>query len=203
MKKIVLTVAVVLGLGLTQVNAQVISGGIKANANMSNFLLSDMGSTESNMKVGASLGGFMKMEFSENFALQPELLFHYKSSEMKLGSNKTDYEYWGAEIPIYAVGQMAMGNGKGFIGVGPYVGFGIDAKYKTGDMDLYEKDKVTDKAYLNRWDFGVGVMLGYEFNNGFLVNAGYQMGLIDNLDANKDNATMRNQTISLGVGYKF
>ncbi len=203
MKKIVLILAVSLGLNVAQMNAQAISGGVKANANMSNFLLTDMGNAESTMKIGASLGGFMKVEFSENFALQPELMFHYKSSEMKSSENKTDYEYWGAEIPIYAVGQMKMGNGKGFIGVGPYVGFGLDAKFKSGDIDLYGKDEATNKAEMNRWDFGVGAIIGYEFKNGFMINAGYQMGLIDNLDASKDYATMRPQTVSLGVGFKF
>lgn len=204
MKKIVLGLAVLLGLGFTQVNAQTISGGVKANANMSNFFLSDLVG-ESTMKVGASLGGFVKMEFTENFALQPELMFHYKSSEMKnlFGEGKSDYEYWGMEIPIYAVGQMQLGTGKGYIGVGPYVGLGFDAKYKKGDVDLYKKDNATDKSAMNRWDFGVGAILGYEFNNGVMINAGYQIGLIDNLDAMKDDASMRTQTVSLGIGYRF
>lgn len=205
MKKIVLTLAVILGLGCSlQTSAQTsISGGVKADANMSNFLLSDLDSYKSTMKIGASLGGFMKVEFSENFAIQPELLFHYKASEMEMGNSKTDFEYWGAEIPVYAIGQMRMGAGKGFVGVGPYVGFGFDAKYKEGDIDLYEKSKTTDKAYLNRWDFGAGIMLGYEFDSGWTINASYKMGFLDMLDEMKDDATMRNQTLSLGVGYKF
>ncbi|MDR1371307.1 MAG: PorT family protein [Dysgonamonadaceae bacterium] len=203
MRKIVLTFVVLLSLGFTQVNAQV-SFGIKANANMSNFLLSDMGKTESSMKVGASLGGIMKMEISKHFALQPELMFHYKSSEMKTSkSAKTDFEYWGMEIPIYAVVQTQVGNGKSFIGVGPYVGFGFSAKYKAGDIDLYKKDKVTDKAVMDRFDFGLGAMLGYEFNSGIFINGSYQFGLVDNLDANKKNATMRPQTVSFGIGCRF
>ncbi|GEM_PF-3831826 len=42
MKKLVLAVMVVLGVGMTQVNAQNITYGVKAEANMSNYLLSDM-----------------------------------------------------------------------------------------------------------------------------------------------------------------
>lgn len=204
MKKIVLALAVILGLGCSQVNAQTtISGGVKADANMANFLLTDLDAQKSTMKVGASLGGFMKVEFGENFALQPELLFHYKQSKMETGKLEDDFEYWGMEIPVYAIGQMKMGAGKGFVGVGPYVGYGFSAKYKDADKDLYKKDKLTDKAVLNRWDFGLGATLGYEFNSGFSVSASYKIGLIDTLDALKDDATMRNQSVSLGVGYRF
>ncbi len=205
MKKVFLAVAAFLTLGLTTMSAQEVSGGIKANANMSNFILSDLDNLESNLGVGASLGGFMKVEFGEHFAIQPELMFHFKSSEVKstTGSKTDDYQYFGAEIPVYAVAQMNLGKGKGFIGVGPYVGFGFSAKMKDADTDLYEKNDITDEAYRNRWDFGAGAILGYEFNNGIMINAGSQIGFINHLDAGKDDATMLPQTISLGVGYKF
>ena len=203
MKKIVLTLAVIFGLGIAQSNAQSISYGVKADANMSNFLLTDMDNVESNLKIGASLGGFMKLDLHQNFAIQPELLFHYKSSEMKLGTGKTDYEYFGVEIPIYAMGQWKAGEtGRFYVGVGPYVGFGFDAKYKTGDIDLYEKNS-NDKAVMNRFDFGAGAQVGYEFGCGIQINAGYKIGFIDALDAGKDDATMLPQTISLGIGYRF
>ncbi len=144
MKKIIITLAVVLGLGLTQANAQTLSYGAKAEANMSNFLLSKWNSIHSNMGFGASLGGFLKIEFNENFALQPELMFHFKNSEMETPNiyeapYAFNYQYWGAEIPIYAVGQMKLGNGKGYIGIGPYVGFGFSNKNTTIDIDLYKK----------------------------------------------------------------
>ncbi|KAA6312159.1 hypothetical protein EZS27_036858 [termite gut metagenome] len=202
MKKIVVTLAVIFGLSITQSNAQSISGGIKADANLSNFLLSDMNNVESNMKFGASLGGFMKIDFSETFALQPELLFHYKSSEMKLGGGATDYEYWSAEIPIYAMGQFTAGNGRFYVGIGPYVGLGFSAKYKTGDIDLYEKND-NDESAMNRWDFGGGAIVGYEFGGGIQINASYKIGFLDMMDAGRDNASMNTNTISLGIGYRF
>ena len=207
MKKIILSVAILMGLGLTQVNAQKVSFGAKGEANASNFILSDMNGMKSNLGFGATVGGFGKIEFSENFAMQPELLFHFKTSQMetKATGDKTDFQYFGVEVPVYAVGQMNLGNGKGFIGVGPYIGCGIDARYKnTGadDVDLY-KEYGGAKSALQRLDVGAGAMLGYEFSNGIQVNASYKMGFLNALNADKDNATMRNQTISLGVGYRF
>ncbi len=70
MKKIVLTLAVIFGLGIAQSNAQNISYGVKADANMSNFLLTDMDNVESNLKIGASLGGFMKLDLHQNAFVQ-------------------------------------------------------------------------------------------------------------------------------------
>ncbi|MDR2234207.1 MAG: PorT family protein [Tannerella sp.] len=207
MKKIFLSLAVVMGFGLSQINAQEANFGLKAEFNSSNFILSDMDGMKSNLGAGATLGGFEKIEFGENFALQPELLFHFKTSEMetKATGAKLDYRYFGVEIPIYAVGQVKLGSGKGFIGIGPYAGFGIDSRYKADGMDdvtLY-KEYNGAKSAMQRWDFGLGGMLGYEFSNGIQINASYKIGFMDTLNADKDNASMQNQTISLGIGYKF
>ena len=203
MKKILLSLVVVMGFGLSQVNAQMVSGGIKAEANMSNFILSDLDGVESNLGFGATLGGFMKIDFHKNFAIQPELLFHFKTSTTKAGIVENDYQYFGAEIPVYAVGQMNLGNGRGYIGVGPYIGVGFSARYDDLDLDLYEKNDFTDEAPLQRVDFGFGAMIGYEFNFGLQINAGYKIGIIDALDAGKDNASMLPSTISLGLAYRF
>lgn len=211
MKKIILTLAVIVGLGSMGVNAQDTGGlnrndkklsfGVKADANLSGHLLSDMDDFKSELGFGASLGGFMKYDFHKNFALQPEIMVHYKNSktEFKPNGKEFDFEYWGLEIPIYAVGQMDLWNGRGYVGLGPYVGFGFSAKRD----DVKQYKEYGGVKEMQRWDFGAGVMLGYEFNFGMQINAGYKMGFIDALDANKKNATMRNHTISLGLGYRF
>jgi hypothetical protein len=195
-----LTVLMTTGL-VQQVNAQNISGGFKVDANMSNFLLTDLPAQKSTMKVGANLGGFMKIDLHENFAIQPEMNFYFRQSKMETGPLEDDFQQWGMQIPIYAVGQMKMGDGLGYIGIGPYVGLGFDARYNDADLDLYKE--VGNATPMNRWDFGAGLMLGYEFNNGVQINANYQIGFIDQLDALKDDATMLTQTVSLGIGYRF
>ncbi|MPM78868.1 hypothetical protein SDC9_125883 [bioreactor metagenome] len=209
--KFILALSIALGLGLMQVQAApTASFGAKADVNLSNFILTDMDKVqspqlkdmESNIKVGASVGVFANIEFSENFALQPELLFHYKVSEIAQPGKNLDYEYMGLEIPIYAVGQMKFEkNGRAYLGIGPYIGVGINAE-KDG-FDLYEKIDNTDNCTMQRLDFGFGAMLGYEFDFGLQVNAGYKIGVIDALDTNKDDATMLPSTISIGLGYRF
>ena len=94
---------------------------------------------------------------------------------------------------------------KGFVGVGPYLGLGIDARYKadgTDDVDLY-KEYNNQKSAMQRWDFGMGAMLGYEFGCRIQIMASYKIGFINALNAGKDDASMLNQTIGLGVGYRF
>ena len=205
MKKVILSVVLVLG--MMQAQAQGILGGIKVESNMSNFILSDMDGMKSKMGFGVTAGGYTKLEFGENFALQPELLLHFKVSKMeaKASNVEMDFQYFGVELPVYAVGQFNLGSGKGFIGAGPYLGMGIDARFKANDMDdvnLY-KEYDSQKSEMQRFDVGMGAMLGYELVSRLQITATYKIGFIDALNANKDNASMQNQTISLGLGYRF
>ncbi len=56
---------------------------------------------------------------------------------------------------------------------------------------------------MERFDFGAGVMLGYEFSNGVQINAAYKIGFLNMVGFASSNVGMRNETISLGVGYRF
>ena len=203
MKKITLTLmSLMMTFGLMNVNAQSpISFGVKAEANTSNFFLTDLDNQTSTMKVGANLGGFMKIDLHENFALQPEVSVFYRQSKMEAGSSEDTFQQWGMQVPVYALAQTNVGLGKLYGGVGPFVGLGFDAKYDKADVDQYKE--VSGKTPMNRWDFGVGALVGYELFNGFQVNASYQLGLINQLDALKDDAKMRTQTVNFGIGYRF
>ena len=201
-KMFLLGLSLLMTTGLVTVNAQTsINYGVKAEANMSNFLLTDLDNQSSTMKLGPTLGGFMNIGVHENFSIQPEVMLFYRQSKMETGSVKDDFRQWGMQVPVYFLGQTYTNSGKFYAGVGPYLGLGFDAKYKDADKDLYKK--VNGKTDMNRWDFGLGALVGYELSNGVQVNAGYQLGLIDQLDALKDDASMRNQAVSLGVGYRF
>ncbi|NDV58995.1 porin family protein [Bacteroides sp. 519] len=199
MKKVILSVMVVLGLGASQVNAQNISYGVKADATMSNYILSDMDNMSSNMGIGFSVGGFAKWDITKNFAIQPELLINFRTSEFKdKGKGKRDFDYWGMEIPVYAMGQWYTANNSRFYAaVGPYIGYGFSARYKDPEYKLYKNDA------LKRFDFGFGTQVGYEFPNRISINASYKIGIIDSLDEGKDDATMLPQRVSLGVAYRF
>jgi len=197
MKKGIFGIMLFLALGATtQLNAQNVTGGIKADANMSNFLVSDIPGTSSDMGFGATLGGFVKFDLGTNFAIQPELLFHYQNSTTKVLTVDNDYQYFGMEIPVYAMGQWYTNCGdRFFVGVGPYVGFGFDAQYTNTKADLYSTD------VHQPWDFGAKATIGYEFAGGFQISAGYKIGFINAVD--KGVGTMLPEMVSLGIGYRF
>ena len=171
------------------VNGQV-SFGLKVNANMSNFFLKGMDGVQSKMGIGFSTGAFMKIE-SGYFALQYELLLQYKHSKLERQTN-ADYKQWALELPIYLMGQIFTGQGKIFIGAGPYVGLGLGTTQSLESIPA-----------MHRWDFGLGAIFGYEFGNGISLNCNYQAGLINRLSAEKENMSMKSQTVHLGIGYRF
>ena len=180
-------------------------GGIRLSTNFAGFVITDAPNLQSNLKAGLSFGGFMKVELSKNFALQYELLCIHTVSELKdtVTRNKNDYSYLGFEFPIYAIGQLKIGTGKGFIGVGPYAAVGLSSLSKPGNINLYKKNKATGERAMNRWDVGFGAIFGYELKNGFTLNTGYQFGFINMLSAQRDDFSMTTIKVSLGIAYKF
>lgn len=186
--------------------------GLKLNGNMTNLRLMKMKDRNNRFEPGANLGGFVKIEFGKNFALQPELMMSYTEGKMKIGDEKAKYEYSSVEVPVYAIGQFEAGTGKFFFGLAPIVGYGFDsndARVKIGNGELPNFDDFWEvdsdnyaKLGLNHWYYGGALILGYELQNGLTFQAGYQRTQ-DLRSDSKNRSKIETHTISLGVGYKF
>ncbi|GHT06476.1 hypothetical protein FACS189423_11390 [Bacteroidia bacterium] len=159
--------------------------GIKANIALSDYHPIN---TESNPGIGATLGSYDKLEIGEHFALQGEFLFRYATSNIRDNSSGgiNRFTYRGIEAHLYAVSQFNSSSGKTFVGIGPYTGYGLDAK-----------------KYLNRWNVGAGIIFGYEFANGICIDAAYQRGFPGLLNTGNNDVAVKAQAFSLGLGYKF
>lgn len=216
MKKIILMCILLVGIGIGA-NGQSTSFGLKLNGNLTNLKLTKLKDKNNNFDPGIALGGFMKIEFGQNFALQPELLMNYSEGKIKIGNEKLKYEYCSVEVPIYGLGQFEINYGKLFFGMGPVIGYGFDsddAELKIGnsdwDWDDYfdfknKKNSDSDKKVglnLNHWYMGGGLLVGYEHKSGLMAHAGYQMAY-DLGSKSRKKTKIDTQTISLGVGYKF
>jgi len=182
--------------------------GIKSETNMSSFFVSGISVVDSKMKLGFSAGAFLNLEFSDHFALQGDLLYHYKTSDFKREGINGEYRYWGMEIPVYAIYQWKLSKGNRFYtGIGPCAEFGFSAKLKRNNqkIDLYEKNKNAESeiSAMKDSDVGFGIIIGYELSNGFQINAGYKIGVTNILDANSNSFSLRPNTINLGIGYHF
>ncbi|UUC44121.1 porin family protein [Flavobacterium cerinum] len=183
------------------VNAQTrVSLGIKGGVN-STFYKYDSESpySDSSPELGGSVGGFLKYDFGKWFALQTDLMIHYRNSEMenKYTAEKSKLESYDLELPVYAVFQTKLGTGKLFFGVGPYIGYGIRAK--TGNIDMYDKD-IAGNRPMKQLNYGAATMLGYDFGR-FQINCSYisqnGIGVMNN------SSGIRRQAFGLGIGYSL
>lgn len=96
------------------------------------------------------------------------------------------------DIPVHAGYKYAINESVALFGeFGPYFGIGLFGK--TDGEDMFVDDG------FKRFDFGLGLRAGLEFNQKVPVSIGYDFGVLDVFD--DVSAKTRNLTIS--VGYKF
>src|SRR5690606_5111873 len=125
---------------------------------------------------------------------------NYSVSTLDSTSNKSSdkLKSFGVEVPVYGIVQGQLGSGRAFLGAGPYVGYGISSK--ADGKNLFKKNDRIGTA-MNRFDYGLGGIIGYDFKKNWQINASYQFGLAD-LHKGK-NGTMKSQGATIGVAYKF
>lgn len=201
--------------------------GVKAGATFPNFSISgDASGDDFKTTTSFYVGGTVTFPVSDRFSLQSGLSFIGKGTE---SDNVSDIEAEAGvtvtgkakinplylELPVNAIVNFEAGNGKFFVGAGPYVAMGIAGKVKvtgsatgngsTATATVKEDIKfgTGDDDLLKRGDFGLNFLAGYELNNGFNIQAGYGLGLSNLLDVDSNIASMKNRVLSIGVGYSF
>lgn len=190
----------------TKKEAVSVTGGVKVEANFSNFIHSGISEGNSRMRPGITTGGFLNLGISQLFSVQGELLFHYKESDFEWSGQKGNYQYWGAEIPVYAMCHWNRKDGSRlYVGIGPYTNFGFKATYRSNGqkLDLYEKDEGSGLPAFKDSDTGFGVTGGYEFPCGLQLNTSYKISVSDLLDAKSGSSSLYPQLFSIGFGWKF
>ena len=214
MKKILLSLgaAVLLAAGA---QAQT-SWGLKAGVNLGKYS-NVPAAYEDYAKMNPSfyVTGFADMPVAPNFSIQPGVSLQGKGAKYKasgdMGEGTFTRNVMSVEVPVNAVYYIPVGySGSVFLGAGPYIGFNVSGKDKTSgtidgigsvDSDSRDLNFSGDDKDMNVIDAGANFMLGYKMSNGFLVNAGYNLGLTQLVpDANK---TVSNRVLSFGVGFQF
>lgn len=205
MKKILLSLGAALFLA-AGAQAQV-SYGLKAGVNLgkySNWL--------DNQKNNTSfyVTGFADLPVASQFSIQPGVSLQGKGSKVEVGNsdNTLTRNVMSIEIPVNAVYYIPTGaSGSVFLGAGPYVGFNISGKNKIeGNIGEFGGAGETDIEFgsadneMKRVEAGANFMAGYKLSNGFLINAGYGLGLTN---LNNVGETVSNRVLSFGVGFQF
>jgi opacity protein-like surface antigen len=212
MKKLILSLAV-LASAAGVANAQTgIKVGLKGGFNGSTFSGAD--SKGSEYKAGFAAGGFVNFGVSDNFSIQPELLYSQKGASIDgvpyasgttVGTNGTYKSTLGyLDVPImfrYNIGE----DGKGFfVEVGPQGSFVLHRRDFTEDSGGKQVgSSATSTDDLNK------VVLGYVGGLGYQITSGLQLGLRytgDFTQVYKQQAgsiNVHNSVFQFQVGYAF
>lgn len=165
--------------------------GITAGVNLANIVGSDAGDDNA-MKIGVHGGLIVDLGITDNFIIEPGVLYSMKGSQSKDDSEiKLNLNY--IEIPILA--KYKLESGLNFF-LGPYVGFLMSATGEPGGVDF--KDAVEST------DFGLKVGIGYELESGLGFNAHYEMGLAKiSKEILGVQPSTNNAVIGVGISYMF
>ena len=202
---------------------KLVSGGLLAGVNMSNFIITrNHKPMSSYMRVGGELGGFIDFSITKNFAIQPQVIF--TAHQNYFAATDTTNRLWsfGVDIPIYFLGRF--GNlEKGYIqfGGGIFTHFtfasNVANKYRPYDPSSVGTYNPKSDGYdysrlyqLHNNHFGVCLMVGYEFSFGMQINASYKVSLSDIAGFYSEmkgsevaNALIYPQSASLTFGYRW
>lgn len=96
------------------------------------------------------------------------------------------------EVPVHAGYKYAINDNLAIFGdVGPYFAVGLFGK--TDGEDVFCEDG------FKRFDLGIGLRAGLEFNHKVPVSIGYDFGVLDVMDG----VSAKNRNLMISAGYKF
>jgi hypothetical protein len=184
MKRIILKVLPIVCIAFSSgVFAQGIGIGIKAGANFANQQITDI-STDS--RTGFHGGAYLTLAFSEKWAIQPEVLFSSKGSEIPNLNEVAQLDYF--SIPVLLrwkpIGLISFHAGPQFSNL-------LSAVDKSGDS-IKEDFKSSDFGLA----MGAGVHLPLGINGGLR----YVLGFTDVGELQNDSS-IKNRTFQVYVGW--
>ena len=182
---------------------RIVTGGLLASANISNFMIFQNGNLfSSNMKVGAGLGGFVDFTVTKHFAIQGRLILTAEQNRFK--DTEAYNQLWalGVNIPVLLLARFGNLEG-GYLsfGGGAYTHFNYASNLGQKGAEIYK---------LHDNHFGLTTTITYEFPIGIQVMANYFVSLTDIISFNKKNAAAASsvqgiypQRVELGLAYRW
>lgn len=160
---------------------------------------------------------------SEDFAVQPGLLFSTKGSKEKGVPGPDNFTFtktgYYLELPINVIYHPVLGNGNLLLGAGPYLGYGLGGWSKNestantngtivfvNDFNQYDNEGGKNLVYGKKFDYGINLLAGYQFSNKMCAQLNSQLGLINITplrDGQKLDLKQNNIQFSFSVGYSF
>lgn len=154
-----------------------------------------------------SIGGVFGIQFTEMFALEPEVMFHFGNGysmedEYAGKTRKLSYNWTTLEIPVMFKAKFAVGNGHFAVAVGPQFNFLLgDINFKSEfDGDTDTDSYSADGFNIFTLGIGAGVEYGLPVGPGDLVfGVRWQMDLTNVSD--DSDYQLRNMAVLPSVAY--
>ena len=193
-----------------------LSFGAKAGLNLTNISQKwggkkPSGDDKFSMKPGFQLGVVAEYEVTENFVIQPGLVFAQQGAQMKEkhGSDWMKYSinlnY--LQIPINGQYKMELSGMNLVLQAGPYIGFAIGGNEKVSwkmdgkkDSDKESIEFGSKDGEMKRLDFGLGVGAALELGN-IQVGVGYNLGLMNLMNGGDSDNFIKNNGIAITATY--
>jgi len=172
--------------------------GLKTGLNVASISGDDTSNLDA--RTGVFFGGFAELCITNDFAIQPELLYSmqgakYTQSDGFDGTLKLDYLTLPIMAKIKVIDEL-------YVQAGPQIGFLVSATDEFKSIGDSGEDDIKDS--LNNIDLGANVGLGYQFESGLIFGARYNLGLSNINDiVDSDNFKNQNGVFQFSVGYKF
>lgn len=202
MKKLLLSAALIVFIGFTAASQS--KFGILAGPSLSKVKTSKSGLTISSSTLVSFHAGFvMDAALTDNIYFQPQLLLSGKGGKVEFLGVKSQTNPFFIEIPFNFLYKAPAGAGRVFAGLGPYAGIGIFGKTKSDDESTDIQFGSGEEDDMKPFDFGANFIAGYEFDNGFLINANYSLGIADLSTTGKGDSSAKLQYLGISIGYFF
>ncbi|MCC8410025.1 PorT family protein [Mucilaginibacter sp. UR6-1] len=181
--------------------------GVLANVNLA-FLhaTADFTNDYDNSKATATFtaGGYADFKVANTFTVRASLLYAQKGGrENEEGVNyKLKLNY--LQLPVHFVYHKPLNLGEFYLGLGPYVAYGLSAKVSATEGGRSVSESIgfgSDTDTYKRVDVGVDFIAGLKFKNNLFINLNSNSGITS--ISNYDNPKIRNNVFGLGIGYAF
>lgn len=223
MKKKLIVAVVTLCFAYMNAQTNSVEFGVKAGANLSK--ITDY-TPESKYVPGFQAGGFAQYSITDKLRLQTELLFSLEGGRSSFNFEdefqsfmiKSDITFGYVNLPVMLQYKLFKGL---HLEAGPQLGYLVlaenayETKFSIGDVGIDEKGTESIIDDMNRFSLGVNLGLQYDISNRFFVQARYNKGLTklaknpftdeegEGAEQDTDFDKVRNQSFSLGFGYRF
>lgn len=171
--------------------------GLTAGLNMASINGDDTDNYSA--RSGMFFGGIAELCATNNFAIQPELLYsmqgaEYTQSDGTNGKLKLDY----INLPIMAKFKLVDDL---YVQGGPQIGFLISAKNEFNSSSDSGNEDIIDR--MNSLDLSANIGLAYQLDNGLIFGARYNYGLSNINDISGSDINNQNGVFQFSVGFKF